>query len=64
VQDKADMADKVKKTPTAYNNYIKAKLAIYKEANPDITPQEAFKAVACGWKTLSDAVQASYKVAA
>jgi len=43
---------------------MKAQLSIYKEANPDINHQEAFKVVAGGWKKLSGADQASYKVAA
>jgi len=64
VQVQVDKADKVKKTPTSYNCYMKAQLSIYKEANPDINHQEAFKVVAGGWKKLSGADQASYKVAA
>ncbi|GJJ09027.1 hypothetical protein Clacol_003248 [Clathrus columnatus] len=42
--------DKTKRSPSAYNQFMKDHLSDYKEKHPDLNHKEAFAAVAAMWK--------------
>jgi len=68
IDDKAAMKDekvvkidKPKRAPSAYNNFVRIKVAILKTENPDTPPKELMTKAAGLWKTLTDAEKSTYK---
>ena len=59
----ANGEEKVKRPPSAYNNYMKAQLAKLKTEDPSLSHSEAFKAVGPMWKLLSNEEQQAFKPA-
>ena len=57
----ANVDAKSKKTPSAYNNYMKAKFSEFKEENPDKNAKEIMSLIGASWKTLSDEEKEGYK---
>ena len=56
-----DGNEKDKRKPTAYNTYIKKRIAELKEEKPDTPPKEFMTIAASGWKTLTQDEKDSYK---
>jgi len=54
-------ADKPKKAPSAYNNFIKQKMQELKESDSSIPPKELMKVASGHWSKLSDDEKISYK---
>ena len=52
---------KKKREPSAYNKYVKAKVPILKEENPEIPAKDLMTMAAKLWKELSDEEKAKYK---
>jgi len=56
-----DGNEKEKRKPTAYNTYIKKRIAELKEEKPDTPPKEFMAIAASGWNSLSQEEKDSYK---
>ena len=59
----ANGEEKVKRPPSASNNFMKTQLAKLKTEDPSLSHSEAFKAVGPMWKLLSNEEQQAFKLA-
>lgn len=55
-------AEKVKKAPSAYNNFIKQTMAKLRQDDPSIPANQLMKTAASKWKELTTAEQEQYKL--
>lgn len=59
---KADNTDKVKKSPSAYNNFIKKRIQELKVERTDVAARDLLTLAAGEWKQLSKMQQEQYKI--
>jgi hypothetical protein len=55
-------ANKPKKAPSAYNNYVKIRIEQLKVERKDVAPRDLMKLAAADWKQLDKQTQATYKL--
>ena len=60
-KDDMEVDAKPKRAPTAYNLFIKQRIAALKDEQPDVPPKQRLTVAASEWKKLTKAEQESYK---
>ncbi len=55
-------ANKPKKAPSAYNNYVKIRIEQLKVERTDVAPRDLMKLAAADWKQLDKQTQETYKL--